>query len=257
MAHPVQELLCRVPPVCFGCILVCIIIQVIVFLMDVELIDFAIIPRSVIYMQEYYRLVSSAFFHSGLMHIGMNMLSAATFGFMLEKSIGSLALMFLILWSVVLSGFIYCFFAWVAFELTWDMEWLMKAAVGFSGVLFTLAVVESYTATAPTRSFFGVVNVPTRVYPWVLLIILQIMIPQISFLGHLSGLLVGVLYCYGCLGIFMPSTAFLSEMEKWRPFSALAAHPAFTPAPREILIESPSDPDCSSLNYDATRVAHL
>lgn len=38
------------------------------------------------------------------------------------------------------------------------------------------------------------------------------MMPAISFLGHLSGLLVGVLQCYGVLRCFMPSAGTLPPM---------------------------------------------
>ena len=36
-----------------------------------------------------------------------------------------------------------------------------------------------------------------RLYPWALLGALQLMIPGISFIGHLSGILVGWLYTKG------------------------------------------------------------
>ena len=61
--------------------------------------------------------------------------------------------------------------------MTWvtnDAQYVHQRVVGFSGVIFTLAVMESYRSTQPTRSVFGMVRVPTRVYPWVLLIVLSV-----------------------------------------------------------------------------------
>jgi len=43
-------------------------------------------------------------------------------------------------------------------------------------------------------SLYGLIQVPTKIYPWVLLIILQIILPNVSLLGHLSGMLIG----YAC-----------------------------------------------------------
>ncbi|CAM9920629.1 unnamed protein product, partial [Heterosigma akashiwo] len=89
--------------------------------------------------------------------------------------------------------------SWVVWKITDDPSWMVQNAVGFSGIIFTLAVVESYRSLTPTRSIFGFVQVPTRIYPWALMIVLQVMVPQISFMGHFSGLLVGIFYSYNCL----------------------------------------------------------
>mmetsp|Transcript_1908 Transcript_1908/g.2608 ORF Transcript_1908/g.2608 Transcript_1908/m.2608 type:complete len:299 (+) Transcript_1908:238-1134(+) len=236
-----QELLGKVPPISLGIIVICVVIQICVWLFDIDLHEYTINPRAVMYLHEYFRLWSSAFLHAGLMHIAMNMMSMAGIGMPLEYSIGSLTLLFLIIWSVFLSGSLYCLISWVAWQVTGDSSWMFQNAVGFSGVLFTLAVVESYKSTVPTRSIFGIVSVPTRVYPWVLMLALQIMVPQISFLGHLSGLLIGILYSYNCLFFVMPSTVFTQEMENWRIFQSLVALPSFQRCPDNISIEQIGD----------------
>lgn len=58
--------------------------------------------------------------------------------------------------------------------ITHDMRYVNQASVGFSGVLFTLALIESYRSTQPTRPVFGMIHVPTRMYPWVLLVMLSV-----------------------------------------------------------------------------------
>ena len=42
-------------------------------------------------------------------------------------------------------------------------------------MIFTLAVIESHQSSAPTRSVMGMFNVPTKLYPWVLLVLLQVL----------------------------------------------------------------------------------
>lgn len=58
--------------------------------------------------------------------------------------------------------------------ITRNMSYVNQASVGFSGVIFTLALMDCYLSTQPTRSLFGFVQVPTRLYPWVLLVLLSV-----------------------------------------------------------------------------------
>lgn len=69
-----------------------------------------------------------------------------------------------------------------------DMKYVNQASVGFSGVIFTLALIDSYLSTQPTRSMFGFFQVPTRVYPWVLLVLLSV---RLTPLQEVDG-------CYMC-----------------------------------------------------------
>ncbi|CAM9404675.1 unnamed protein product [Laminaria digitata] len=150
------------------------------------------------------------------MHIVFNMMSFLSIGANLERSIGTLAMFFTVMWSIILGGAVYVGVEWaMTMWVTNDPGYALQRAVGFSGVIFTLALMESYRSTQPTRSVFGMINVPTRMYPWVLLVVLSVFIPGISFMGHLSGILVGVLHVYGVTKPLLPSTAHYAEMESY------------------------------------------
>lgn len=41
-------------------------------------------------------------------------------------------------------------------------------------MIFTLAFIESHSSTVATHSVFGFCNVPSKLYPWVLLVLLQV-----------------------------------------------------------------------------------
>lgn len=69
-----------------------------------------------------------------------------------------------------------CFCRVMTVWVTNDPQYAHQHAVGFSGVIFTLALMESYRSTQPTRSVFGMIQVPTRLYPWVLLVMLSVSI---------------------------------------------------------------------------------
>ena len=67
--------------------------------------------------------------------------------------------------------------------------------IGLSGVIFGLVLIDNASLMhlslgTAQRSIFGLFSVPAPVYPWALLLIWTIFMPEASFLCHLSGLLV-------------------------------------------------------------------
>ncbi|CAM9436154.1 unnamed protein product [Pylaiella littoralis] len=225
-------------PLCTLCFAtLCIGLQVYGFLFATDLDNYVLIPSRVIYLGEYYRIITAALLHSGLMHIVFNMMSFLSIGSGLEMACGSLSLLFTILWSMVLAGVIHCGAEWaMTVWITHNMQYVNQASVGFSGVIFTLALLESYRSTQPTRSVFGMIQVPTRIYPWVLLVLLSVFMPGISFMGHLSGILVGVMHVYGLTKPLMPSAGSFIEMESygWVQNSIGQRH-NFIPCPQPLL----------------------
>lgn len=185
----------------------------------------------VVFLGEWFRLVTSAFLHGGILHILMNMASLLAMGPSVEAILGTANFVVLVLSAVLLEGLIYVGFCVACWAATGNAEWLHMYAVGFSGVLFTLAVEEASLSPNPTRSVFGLFRVPTRLYPWVLLVLLQLAIPNISFLGHLSGLLVGVLHVGGLLAWLLPSMEACRFMESLPLARTLHANGMLCPTP--------------------------
>jgi len=101
-----------------------------------------------------------------------------------------------------------------------------QSAVGFSAVLFSYAVLDSYHTTETTRKLWFI-TVPAKLYPWALLLIIQVMMPNVSFIGHLSGIVVAVLMVTGYLGVLLPSSDFYLALEQSRVFSALTKQPNY------------------------------
>lgn len=195
--------------------------------MDLDLHLFTMCPRMILYLREYYRIITSALFHGNLMHIGMNMLSTFHLSAVLEKRLGTIHHLISTLWAILLTSLFYVLVACLAsFVIGYD-AWMYEHAVGFSGVLFHFCVLECNMMSNQSRNLFGMVNVPAYLYPWALLIVLQMFMPNLSLLGHISGIATGSMKYYGLLQF----TSVGAETDSWTVFSWLARYPAFAPAP--------------------------
>ncbi|KAG8232272.1 hypothetical protein J437_LFUL011759 [Ladona fulva] len=162
--------------------------------------------ESVLYKKDYKRLLLSAIEHGDDMHLYYNMISLLWKGRGLETRLfGSKNFaLFLILASVLCSA-TYVGLAFALFRLLNDYSYLKTCAIGFSGVLFTLKTLTSSRDAELNengrQSFMGgYVRVPLRYAAWAELILIHILVPGSSFLGHLSGILVGMAYIYTPLG---------------------------------------------------------
>ncbi len=126
---------------------------------------------------EYYRLVTSGFLHGSLIHIGFNMYLLWMLGPALEKAFGVGKYLLLYFGSLFGGAAAVMFF-------DWD-----QATLGASGAVLGLA--GAMGAIYYARGFdirqspaFGLV---------VLNILLPLLIPRISFWGHLGGVVAGAL----------------------------------------------------------------
>lgn len=196
-----------------------------------KLACYTLCPVNIVFLHEYYRLVSSGFFHGSLMHIGMNMLTAAAIGSFLEKSYGTLRHLFTVLWGVLLVPAVYVLVAWICYQLFGLEGPMYQHSVGFSGVLFQLSVLEANLNPHSERSVFGMFRVSSSSYPWAMLLVMQFILPHVSFLGHLSGILVGTLQLFGVFDFMFPSDACLRAIEEWACIRSLTSKPNFVRVP--------------------------
>jgi len=175
------------------------------------------LPAYVLYKYQLYRLFLPAWFHVNLIHLFLNMMTFLPMGRSLERIHGSLHFLYIILMFDLLSNIIHTGIAWFASGVAGYYAFMGECAVGFSGVIFSLLVLNTaQQSPQDTRSIFGFFTVPAKLYPWILLILLQIIMPGISFLGHLSGIFVGYLYILGFLNWFLPSSSFMNSVESSR-----------------------------------------
>eukprot|EP00499_Haloplacidia_sp_CaronLabIsolate_P012519 CAMPEP_0196781966 /NCGR_PEP_ID=MMETSP1104-20130614/10463_1 /TAXON_ID=33652 /ORGANISM="Cafeteria sp., Strain Caron Lab Isolate" /LENGTH=293 /DNA_ID=CAMNT_0042152197 /DNA_START=98 /DNA_END=975 /DNA_ORIENTATION=- len=215
--------------------LLCIALHGAAYLFGINVLDVAISPYFVVYRYQLYRVISAGLFHASLMHIGFNMMSCYVLGASLERFFGTLRLWYLSLLTLVLSNLLYVAISMLLYEITGALHWLANPAVGYSGVLFGYALIESIMSPFPTRSVFGCFNVPTKLYPWVLLVLLSVLMPNISFLGHLCGILVGTCFAAGWLWWAMPSLDTFQRWDQSRLLSWARAQPSYVACPNSEL----------------------
>lgn len=210
----VSEYFGSITPVTKALLVLNIGTHIMIFLSSFPVMALAINEHLVIEKCEYYRVVSSAFVHGGIFHIFMNMSSLLQLGLSLELQFGSLQFLFFTVWTIFINGFLYCALCYAMFIATGDNGEKYVSGIGYSGVLFAYAIIESYHTTEQSRSVFGIFTVPAKVYPFILLLLIQVLLPGISFFGHLAGVLTGLLTVSGIMQLVLPSHEFLLLLER-------------------------------------------
>ena len=183
------------------------------FFDDAILYSLCLIPSRVIKNFEFWRLITAPFLHSGIIHLAMNMGTFLQVGMSLESAIGTLSFFY----HIIVFGFISSVIDVVlSYILTFigEESAYNAASIGFSGVLFALTLIDISITKDEYRSVFGILLVPSQVYPWIILIVLQVLMPNISLIGHLSGLLVGYMYQSGLLKWITLSPRTLEAIER-------------------------------------------
>jgi membrane associated rhomboid family serine protease len=142
--------------------------------------DLALWGPAVDIANEYYRLITSGFLHSGIIHLGFNMYILYWLGTMLEPSLGHVRFVALYFASLLSGSFGALLLSPTAFT------------VGASGAVFGLMgaafVFQRQRGIDPMRSGIG---------PLILLnLALGFVIPNISVGGHLGGLIGGALAAF-------------------------------------------------------------
>ncbi|KAA0702213.1 Rhomboid-related protein 4 [Triplophysa tibetana] len=162
--------------------------------------------REAYWYRDWYRLLLSPFHHVDDMHLYFNMASLLWKGINLERKLGGPWFAYLLSVFSVLTGLAYLLLEVGLTHVTKDSSYSLQCAVGFSGVLFGLKVVNNHYHPGSTAYIMGL-PVSSRYACWVELILIHIMNPGTSFVGHLAGILVGLLYTKGPLKCLMKTCA--------------------------------------------------
>ncbi|XP_022635027.1 rhomboid-like protein 15 isoform X2 [Vigna radiata var. radiata] len=157
------------------------------------------------------------------------MMALVPLGSELERIMGSVRLLYVIILLATSNAIFHVLIALVVAHnpvLTYD--YLMnECAIGFSGVLFSMIVIETSLSGVQSRSVFGLFNVPAKWYAFFLLVVFQLLMQNVSLLGHLCGILSGFAYTYGLFNFLIPGTTFYSSIESSSWLSTCVRRPKF------------------------------
>ncbi|XP_069753392.1 rhomboid-related protein 4 isoform X2 [Narcine bancroftii] len=148
--------------------------------------------------QDWKRLFYSPFHHADDWHLYFNMVSMLYKGIRLEQRLGSNWFAYMLSVFSVLTGVTYLVLETILAELMHDELYKIQCAVGFSGVLFALKVVNGYYNPGGITYVMGI-PVREQYACWAELVAIHLIAPRSSFVGHLSGIIVGLMYIKGPL----------------------------------------------------------
>lgn len=158
--------------------------------------------REAYWYRDWHRLLLSPFHHVDDMHLYFNMASLLWKGINLERKLGGPWFAYLLSVFSLLTGLVYLLLEVALTQITEDATYSLQCAVGFSGVLFGLKVVNNHYDPGRTSYIMGL-PIASRYACWAELVLIHIMNPGTSFVGHLAGILVGLLYTSGPLKSLM------------------------------------------------------
>ncbi|KAL2635218.1 hypothetical protein R1flu_006697 [Riccia fluitans] len=188
-----------------------------------------LIPYQVVTKFQVYRLFTSVVFHASIFHVVFNMLALVPIGSALERIMGSVRFLHVIFLLATANGIINIGLAYLAAHnpvyIYTDLS--VECGIGFSGVIFALIVIETSVSGTQTRSIFGFFTVPAKLYPWALLFLFQLLMPSVSLLGHLSGILSGFAYTFGWFNMFLLAPSAYSSVENCGALSFCVRRPGF------------------------------
>ncbi|XP_051778991.1 rhomboid-related protein 4 [Erpetoichthys calabaricus] len=190
--------------------LVTLALNIYLFLFPLKnLMQVCISVQNVYFHKDWSRILLAQFHHADDWHLYFNMASFLWKGLRLEGRLGSMWFAYLLGVFSLLTGVVYILLEMALSELLNDASYNSHCAVGFSGVLFALKVVNSHYYPGGVIYIMGF-PVANRYTCWVELIAIHLLSPGTSFEGHLAGILVGLMYTKGplkkimklCSGIF-------------------------------------------------------
>ncbi|CAG9532891.1 unnamed protein product [Cercopithifilaria johnstoni] len=193
----------NIPPVT----LIAIIFQVAIFLGYLPALNqhrikaMCFMPSRILYRSEWLRMLASTVMHVDDMHLYFNMISLLWKGRRLEPWLGSRRFLLLLVTFALATSSVMIGLSCLANEVFtfYGEDYMNQCAVGFSGVLFALKVLHTTYFPYSDHNLFGWLPVPSQYACWAELFLLQMLTPNASFIGHLSGIIVGLAYTMGPL----------------------------------------------------------
>eukprot|EP00262_Sarcandra_glabra_P016733 TRINITY_DN5551_c0_g1_i1.p1 TRINITY_DN5551_c0_g1~~TRINITY_DN5551_c0_g1_i1.p1 ORF type:complete len:272 (+),score=28.47 TRINITY_DN5551_c0_g1_i1:500-1315(+) len=150
----------------------------------------------------HWRIITSAFSHISVLHLVFNMSALWSLGVVEQLGQLGLGVGFYLQYTlilVVLSGVLVLGTYHILIR-KFKIEYFRRvSAVGYSCVVFGWMTILSVKQPSSKLNLFGFLSLPISFAPFESLIFTLIIVPQASFLGHLSGIIVGYSIAWGLI----------------------------------------------------------
>lgn len=144
----------------------------------------ALIPVNVLQEGQWWRIFTGAFLHSGLLHIGVNMMSLWFLGRFIEYAMGPWKMLFVYMVSLFAAGLGVVYFSAYPTVATVGAS---GAIFGLFGALFAIGLKLGKPGMQLVRANIGILVVN---------LIITFAVPVISWQAHVAGLLAGFVLTY-------------------------------------------------------------
>ncbi|EFC49345.1 rhomboid domain-containing protein [Naegleria gruberi] len=146
-----------------------------------------------------WQLFTFPFFHGSITHILFNMLALYQFGNRIESTLGTIYFFFISLFMIIFGSAV-----WVAIDALFiqgfgagqTLSFLLdRCTVGYSGVLFGYLVFTVQYRPLFEQLYPGANadDFAPKLIPWLMLIVTSLLMPNVSLMGHLTGMISGYL----------------------------------------------------------------
>ncbi|RYH10050.1 rhomboid family intramembrane serine protease [archaeon] len=170
--------------------------------------------ESLVQRGEYWRAITASVAHFDLLHLGFNTMALYQFR-MLESVYGSLVYGYLSMALLVITMCI-CVGLYHILIYKYNLtNYINQQAVGYSCVLFAWMVALSvrletfcpiflFPSFCLPTYYIPFIHLPVNLGPFVLLVFTSLIMPRASFIGHLSGIIIGYPLAWGMLNFLTP-----------------------------------------------------